>query len=78
MVPVIPGSEDRWTQSPWSGAIVDGIIWGRGTLDDKSGVIGQMEAVTHLLARGFAPERAVYFSFGHDEEVGGSGAAAVT
>ena len=78
VVPVIPGSESQWQQPPFSGAIVDGLIWGRGTLDDKSGVLGILEAVTYLLDAGHQPQRTVYLSFGHDEEIGGrEGAAAV-
>ncbi|MBT5388851.1 MAG: M20/M25/M40 family metallo-hydrolase, partial [Porticoccaceae bacterium] len=78
VVPVIPGSESQWQQPPFSGAIVDGLIWGRGALDDKSGVLGILEAVTYLLDAGHQPQRTVYLSFGHDEEIGGrEGAAAV-
>ena len=57
VVPVIPGSESQWQQPPFSGAIVDGVIWGRGALDDKSGVLGILEAVTHLLEVGHQPVR---------------------
>jgi carboxypeptidase PM20D1 len=79
VVPVIPGSESQWQQPPFAGVIDDGIIWGRGALDDKSAVIAQLEAVSTLLRDGFRPERTLYLSFGHDEEVGGThGAAAVT
>ncbi|MEL0093534.1 MAG: M20 family peptidase [Pseudomonadales bacterium] len=79
VVPVIPGTESKWQVAPFAGEIKDGIIWGRGALDDKSGVIGILEAVTFLLDQGAQPERTVYLSFGHDEEVGGSrGAGAVT
>lgn len=71
VVPVIPGSEPSWQQPPFAGVIDKGIIWGRGALDDKSGVIAQLEAISELLAAGFEPERDIYFSFGHDEELGG-------
>ena len=77
VVPVIPGSESQWQQPPFSGAIVDGLIWGRGALDDKSGVLGILEAVTYLLDAGHQPQRTVYLSFGHDEEIGGQEGAAV-
>ncbi len=77
VVPVIPGTEDSWEQPPFAGAIVDGVIWGRGALDDKSGVIAQLEAASMLISEGFTPNRDIYFSFGHDEEVGGQGAAGV-
>ncbi len=76
VVPVIPGSEDRWQHPPFGGEIADGIVWGRGALDDKSGVIAQLDAATHLVQSGFAPKRTVYFSFGHDEELGGGEGAA--
>jgi carboxypeptidase PM20D1 len=72
VVPVIPGTEGLWTHPPFSGHIEDGYIWGRGALDDKSGVIGMVEAATYLLARGYQPLRTIYFSFGHDEEIGGA------
>ncbi len=76
VVPVIPGSEELWEHPPFSGEIREGIIWGRGALDDKSAVIAQLEAATHLLRAGFEPKRTVYFSFGHDEEIGGPRGAA--
>lgn len=66
-----------WTHGPFSGAIVDGYVWGRGTLDDKQNLIGQLAAVEQLLGQGFAPKRTLYFGFGHDEEVGGRGAQAI-
>ena len=42
------------------------------------GVLGILEAVEILLSYGWAPsKRTIYLSFGHDEEVGGSGARMV-
>ncbi len=76
VVPVIPGTEEQWTHDPFAGDIVDGLIWGRGALDDKSAVIAMLEAATVLLAEGFTPERTIYLSFGHDEEIGGNKGAA--
>jgi len=71
VVPVIPGTEDDWLQPPFGGVIEDGVVWGRGALDDKSSVVAILEAVELLLAQGFQPERTIYLAFGHDEEVGG-------
>ncbi|KEI70231.1 hypothetical protein GV64_05285 [Endozoicomonas elysicola] len=51
-------------------------MWGRGALDDKASVISTLEAVEPLLAEGYAPERTMVFSFGHDEEIGGRDGAA--
>jgi carboxypeptidase PM20D1 len=71
VVPVEPGTEGDWTRPPFSGAIEDGVVWGRGTLDDKTGAVGLMQAVELLLAQGFAPRRTIVIAMGHDEEIGG-------
>ncbi|MBW2273132.1 MAG: M20 family peptidase [Deltaproteobacteria bacterium] len=71
VVPVEPGTEDEWTHPAFDGVVADGVIWGRGAVDNKNGVIAWLEAVERLLAEGFVPKRTVYFAFGHDEEVGG-------
>lgn len=78
VVPIDPGTEETWEQPPFSGNVVDGYIWGRGSLDNKQNLIGLLEAAEHLLETGFRPRRTVLLAFGHDEEVGGErGAAAV-
>jgi carboxypeptidase PM20D1 len=71
VVPIEEGTESKWTRPPFSGEISDGFIWGRGTLDDKMTLIGVLEAVDLLLAKGFQPKRTVILAFGQDEEVGG-------
>jgi len=77
VVPVEAGTESGWTHPPFSGDIADGFVWGRGSLDDKVGVLGALEAVEQLVARGHRPRRTVYLAFGDDEEVEGHGAAAI-
>jgi carboxypeptidase PM20D1 len=77
VVPVEAGSESGWTHPPFSGDIADGFVWGRGSLDDKVGVLGTLEAVEQLVAQGHHPRRTVYLAFGDDEEVEGHGAAAI-
>jgi carboxypeptidase PM20D1 len=71
VVPVLEGTEANWEQDPFSGAVVNDKIWGRGTLDDKIGVIGILQGVEYLLNEGFKPSRDMYFMFGFDEEIGG-------
>ncbi len=71
VVPVEAGTEAHWTHPPFSGAIADGFVWGRGTLDTKGSVVATLEAVETLLAQDFRPRRTVYLAFGHDEEVSG-------
>lgn len=77
VVPVDPATEQAWAYGPFSGAIADGYIWGRGALDDKSSVFALLEAVEHLILQGFVPRRTLYFAFGHDEELGGRAGAAM-
>lgn len=78
VVPADNENNSRWTHPPFLGAIVDGHIWGRGTMDDKASLLAMLEAVEALLGSGFQPARSIYFAFGHDEETGGhQGAAAI-
>jgi carboxypeptidase PM20D1 len=74
---VVPADASDWTQPPFEGVIEDGYIWGRGAMDDKVGVLGILEATEYLLGIGFQPRRTIYFAFGHDEELDGTGAAAI-
>lgn len=71
VVPVEEDQLDKWTHGPYSGDIADGWIWGRGTLDDKVGVLGLLEGAESLIENGHTPKRTIYFAFGCDEEVGG-------
>lgn len=46
---VLPaGDEPGWTDDPWSGKIVNGRVWGRGTSDMKAGVTAMLFAYTYL------------------------------
>jgi carboxypeptidase PM20D1 len=68
--------EGTWQHDAFGGDVVDGRIWGRGTLDDKGSLAGICEAVETLLERGFTPAQDVWLSFGCDEEVMGAAAQA--
>lgn len=60
-----------WKWPPFLGHDDGEFIWGRGALDNKSPLLGSLEAVTYLLEEGFQPQRTVLLAFGADEEVGG-------
>lgn len=77
VVPIEEATKDMWTVDPFGGEVKEGFIWGRGTADDKINLISMVEATEKLLTENFQPERTIYFSFGHDEEIGGKGAIAV-
>jgi carboxypeptidase PM20D1 len=77
VVPIEDASRNLWTVEPFEGAVKDDFIWGRGTCDDKINLIAIMESVEKLLRENFQPRRTIYLAFGHDEEVGGTGAQAI-
>ena len=77
VVPVEPGTEGDWSHPAFAGIVADGRVYGRGTLDDKQGVISLLEAAEQLLAEGYQPTREIVFAFGHDEEISGLQGAGV-
>ncbi len=76
VAPIEQGTEADWTYPPFSGAVAEGHIWGRGAIDLKLTITAALEAAEYLLARSFQPRRTIYFAFGADEEVGGQFGAA--
>ena len=63
----------EWTRDPWSGDIVDGYLWGRGTLDMKSQVAAEIAAAASLARSGWRPARGELLIVAVvDEETGGS------
>ena len=72
---VVPADEPGWQHDPFAAEIVDGRIWGRGTLDDKGTLVALFEAIEQRLADGFSPAADVYVFSGANEETTGSGAA---
>lgn len=70
-VDVVPAEADKWQRPPFSGDLVDGIIWGRGATDMKQMVAMEL-MTTLLLKRAGAPlRRDVIFMATADEETGG-------
>ena len=62
----------EWTHDPWSGAIADGCLWGRGALDMKSQVAAEAVAAAALARGGARPERGdLLMIITSDEEAGG-------
>jgi len=70
---VPPGDEALWSDSPWSGAISDGKLYGRGACDMKSGVATGIFAVAALQSLGFRPAKDVLIESVIGEESGGVG-----
>ncbi|MDR3118008.1 MAG: M20/M25/M40 family metallo-hydrolase [Mediterranea sp.] len=64
--------QTAWDFPPFSGAVANGRIYGRGTLDAKSMMMAHLEAATTLLANSFQPEQDIWFAYGFDQETGGT------
>nr|GAT46769.1 Gly-X carboxypeptidase [Mycena chlorophos] len=71
VVPVEPRTYSNWTHPPFSGYFDGKYIWGRGSADDKDGLIAILSAVETLISNGFKPTRTVVLAFGFDEEATG-------
>jgi len=73
-VDVVPvGNQNLWNDSPWSGIIKDGNLYGRGSCDMKSGVAAGIFAVQALQNLGFTPQNDVLIESVIGEESGGVG-----
>lgn len=72
---VVPAQGD-WTYPPFSGAIAQDKVWGRGTLDTKGSLWAMLRAGEELAGQGFVPHRDTYFFSSCNEETSGAGAQA--
>ena len=61
---------DGWIDPPFSAAIHDGRIWGRGALDDKGPLFAAMYGMLALKDLGIQPKTAIHIIFGTNEETG--------
>ncbi len=69
---VVPAEPAEWSVHPFSGAVEDGFVWGRGAVDMKD-MVGMMIVVARQLKRaGIVPPRDLVFAFVADEEHGGA------
>lgn len=71
---VVPVTLDKWTKDPFGAEIVDGKIYGRGTVDTKITFCNSLFAVNTLLEQGFTPKCDIYLAYSGSEETMGNGA----
>ncbi|HST13063.1 MAG TPA: ArgE/DapE family deacylase [Terriglobales bacterium] len=73
-IDVVPtGSETLWADSPWSGTIREGQLYGRGSCDMKAGVTANIFAIQVLQSLGFRPAADILVESVIGEESGGAG-----
>ena len=62
-----------WERDPFSGEVADGVMYGRGTLDDKGPTMSAFYAMKALKDCGYEPRKKIRMIIGLDEETGSSG-----
>jgi acetylornithine deacetylase/succinyl-diaminopimelate desuccinylase-like protein len=71
---VVEAKAEDWSMDPFTLTEKDGYYYGRGTSDDKMGVVSVTTALLQLKAKGFKPSRDIVVFFTGDEETSGHGA----
>lgn len=76
-VDVVPtGPEHLWQHGAWSGAYIDGRVYGRGSADMKGGVVANILAAMALQTAGIRLRGELIIENVVDEEAGGNGTLA--
>jgi acetylornithine deacetylase/succinyl-diaminopimelate desuccinylase-like protein len=71
---VVDALPSDWTTDPFKLVEKDGYFYGRGSGDDKGGLVPSLVALLKLKAAGFKPNRDIVILFTGDEETQGKGA----
>jgi len=72
-VDTVPVNEQDWSQDPWGAEVVDGLMYGRGVADMKSGVAAAVEAAVSFA--GMNADAPISVILTAQEELGSLGAA---
>jgi len=71
---VVEARREDWSKDPFVLTEEEGYFYGRGTLDNKEGVVAIVAALMRLRAGGFRPTRDILVLLTGDEETDGNGA----
>lgn len=67
---VVDAKREEWKTDPWTVTEKDNALYGRGTVDNKFGVLTLSQAFIRLKREGFIPDRDLVLAFSGDEETG--------
>ena len=70
---VVPAAPASWSVDPFSGAVKDGYIWGRGAIDMKGMGIAQLMALIAIKRSGLPLTRDIVYIGNSDEELTSTG-----
>lgn len=73
---VVPADPSLWTFDPFSGAVDNGYVYGRGAVDMKDFVSAMICVLLDWAVKGIRPTHTTYFTFVADEETDGDFGAA--
>ena len=73
---VVPATPSSWSVDPFSGAIKDGYIWGRGAIDMKGTGVAQLMAMIAIKRSGLPLTRDIVYIGNSDEELTSTGGLA--
>jgi acetylornithine deacetylase/succinyl-diaminopimelate desuccinylase-like protein len=71
-IDVVPVDLESWSQDPFGGELIEGVIWGRGAVDMKDMVAMELSVMLALARSGGERRREVIFAAVADEEAGGA------
>ena len=75
---VVDARPEDWKRDPYKLIEESGYFYGRGTLDNKAGVVALASTILRLRKAGLRPRRTLVFAFVGDEETGLDEAAGTT
>src|SRR5690625_3052834 len=76
-IDVVPaGDESKWEHGPYSGDVVDGKLYGRGTTDMKGGNLSTLIALETIIDLGIELKGDIIYESVIEEETGGAGTLA--
>lgn len=71
---VVEAKREDWVEDPFIFREKDGYYWGRGSIDNKAGLLAITMTLIQLKREGFKPGRDIIVLFTGDEETAGDGA----
>jgi succinyl-diaminopimelate desuccinylase len=70
----VAATPSDWSRDPWSAAVEDGVLYGRGAVDSKGGMVAMLVAAEAIVASGGRRGGPIYFMSDSDGEDGFRGA----
>ena len=69
-VDTVSVTPDGWEADPFDGTVIDGKLYGRGSLDNKGPAVVTLHAMKAILESGVKLDKRIRLIFGGDEEMG--------